>query len=115
VYQTGGMDQLNDGCPSVGPFIDFPIQQFGGQEHEHRAHLLALSINYVVGYPIEQCDLGGHGFEEFFLKKLHLIFYGFPNLRNDFQRNDVVFGFETLKVGKMQELLERNRSFKIQT
>tara|TARA_R110000744_G_scaffold234379_1_gene352206 strand:+ start:46 stop:252 length:207 start_codon:yes stop_codon:yes gene_type:complete len=68
--------------------------------------LFALSVNNVKGNPIEQCNFRRHGFEEFFLKKLHLIFYGLPYLRNDFQRNGVVFGFESLKVGKMEELLE---------
>lgn len=68
--------------------------------------MFALSVDYVVGNSIEQCHFRGHGFEEFFLKKLHLILYRFPYLRNDFQRNGVVFGFECLKVGKMQELLE---------
>ena len=100
------MNQFDNGCSRIGSLIDLAVQQFGGQKNEHGAHLLTLSIDYVVGYPIEQCNLGGHGFEEFFLKKLHLIFYGFSYLRNDFQRNGVVFGFECLKVGKMQELLE---------
>jgi len=100
------MDQLDNGSSGISTLIDLSIQQFGSQEHKHRAHLLPLSVNNVVGNPVEQCDLGGHGFEEFFLKKLHLGFNRFSYLRNDFQRNGVVFGFETLKVGKMQELLE---------
>jgi len=104
--QARGVYQLNNGSSCIRTLIDFAIQQFGGQEHEHRAHLLALSVYYIIGNPIEQCDFGGHGFEKFFLKKLHLIFNGFLYLRNDFQRNGVVFGFECLKVGKMQELLE---------
>src|SRR6056297_962705 len=104
--QASGMDQLDDGGSRVSALIDLTVQQFGSQKNEHWAHLLALSVNNVVGNPIEQCDLGGHGFEKFFLKKLHLGFNRFSYLRNDFQRNGVVFGFECLKVGKMQELLE---------
>jgi hypothetical protein len=81
------MYQLNNGSSGVGPFVDFAVQQFGGQKNKHRAHLLALSVDYVIGNPIEQCDFGGHRLEEFFLEKLHLILNGLPYLRNDFQRN----------------------------
>src|SRR5690606_29520345 len=68
----------------IGTLIDLSIDQLGGEENEHGTHLLPLSIDDIIGDPIEQDDLGRHGAEEFFLKKFHLLLYGLPDLRNYF-------------------------------
>ena len=91
MHQGSGMNQLNDRGTSIGTLIDGPFSgEFGHQEDEHRAHLLAFAIDNVVCDTVEQGHLGGHGISEFVLEGSHLCRYRFFDLFGNLSQGNLL-------------------------